>query len=229
MSEKKKQNELNLTATEKMEGKLNSFLGRNRIVLIIISCVVVVAIAVLCIVSSVTTKSLENSFDKIDQLETTYSEVLAMDKKATDYQTKYDEMMSQLTTMSKGTKYPALKAQYLLASMSYEDKDYQAAIDGFFAVYQKAKGSYLGSLCLTNAAVAAEDKGDDALALEYYTKVWDEFGTKAAESPKALFNQARLQQKGGDTTLAKATFQQLIDQFPNSEFAKLAKSVVVTL
>ena len=57
----------------------------------------------------------------------------------------------------------------------------------------------------------------------------DEYGNNAAESPKALFGQARLQEKAGNIDLAKATFQQLADQFPSSEFAKLAKNKLVIL
>jgi TolA-binding protein len=70
---------------------------------------------------------------------------------------------------------------------------------------------------------------NDALALEYYTKLIDEYGNNVAESPKALFGQARLQEKSGNTELAKATFQQLADQFPSSEFAKLARNKLVLL
>ena len=71
--------------------------------------------------------------------------------------------------------------------------------------------------------------GSDTLALEYYTRIIDEYGFTAAESPKALFGQARLQQKMGNLELAKATFQQLADQFPNSEFAKLATNSLAVL
>lgn len=228
MSKKNKKDEVELTSSEKMEGKLNSFLSRNRMLLIIICAVIVAALIVFIIVDNVSASNTEKQFDKIDQLETTYSELNAADATSEGYQAKVDDLKAQLQDFAKGKKYPSLKAQYLLATMAFNEKDYQTALDGYDAVYQNAKGSYLGSLALTNAAVAAEEKGDDAKALEYYTKVWDEFGVSAAEAPKALFNQARLQQKS-DATLAKATYQQLIDQFPQSEYAKLAKSVIISL
>jgi len=229
MSDKKKMEESPITKTEIVEGKVDSFLGTYKNILIIIGVAIVALIIVLIIIFKVNNQNLEKSFDQIDKLESTYTEIQAMDKTASDYQTKYDDLKKQLVGLSQGKKYPALKAQCILATMAYEEKDYDTALKGFLAVYEASKNTYLGSLALTDAAVVCEDKGDVDKALEYYTKVWDTYGTKAAESPKALFNQARLQQKKGDATLAKATFQQLIDQFPSSEYAKLAQSVIITL
>lgn len=229
MSNKSKKGDVDITKTEVVEGKVYSFLDTYKYVLIAVGVAILVAVITLIIVDTVRSNNLEKAFDKIDQLESTYSQVMALDKTTDDYKTKYSDLKSQLESMSKGKTYPALKAQYLLATMAYDDKDYETAKTGFYAIYEASKQTYLGSLSLTNAAVAAEDSGDDATALEYYTKVWDEYQTTAAEAPKALFNQGRLEQKKGDVTLAKATFQQLIDQFHNSEYAKLAKTIVVTL
>ena len=64
--------------------------------------------------------------------------------------------------------------------------------------------------------------GNVQLALEYYTRIIDEFGFEVPEAPKALFAQARLEEGRGNIELAKATFQQLADQFPYTEYGKLA-------
>ncbi|MFA7128006.1 MAG: tetratricopeptide repeat protein, partial [Sphaerochaeta sp.] len=173
--------------------------------------------------SGVSKSNLNKQFDLIDQLETTYSEIQAMDSEEEGYQAKYDDLLAQLTDLaSKNDKYPALKAEYVLGMISFEKKEYQKAVDSFLAVHAKAEGNYLGSLSLSNAAASAEELGNDSLALEYYTQLIDEFGFTAAESPKALFGQGRLQEKSNNLDLAKATFQQLADQFPSSEYAKLA-------
>jgi tetratricopeptide (TPR) repeat protein len=229
MSDKKK-DKVELTKTQMVEGKLNSFLGNNRKVLLIFCVAVVLVIATIAIASSVNSSVLNKQFNQIDLLSTTYSELQAADKDAADYQQKVDDLVAQLTELaSKNKKYPALKAQYLLGMQSFDQKDFQKAMDSFLAVYTNAKDSYLGSLSLSNAATCAENLNNDALALEYYTQLIDEYGNAVAESPKALFGQARLQEKGGNTELAKATFQQLADQFPNSEFAKLARNKLVLL
>ncbi|MGE4583334.1 MAG: tol-pal system YbgF family protein [Sphaerochaeta sp.] len=216
--------------TERIEGTLNGFLAKHKKALIIAAAVLVVVLVTVGIIASVNHKNLLKEFDTVDQLGKSYSDLQAMGTDAEGYQAKYDELVKNLNDLAaKGKKYPNLKAEYLLGMVSFEKKDYQKAMDSFLSVYSDANGSYLGSLSLTNAAVSAEELGNDSLALEYYTKVIDEFGLTAAEAPKALFGQARLQEKSGNAELAKATFQQLADQFPSSEFSKLAKDKLAFL
>jgi len=219
-----------LTLAERIEGSLNGFFGRNKKTLIVVALIVVVGLATLGIVLSVSQNNLQEQFNEIHQLEASYVELQAMGSDNEAYQETYDELVASLTDLAgKGSKYPSQKAEYLLGMIAFQDEAYQKAIDSFLSVYSNADGSYLGSLALANAAAAAEELGNDSLALEYYTKIIDEFGFTAAESPKALFGQARLQEKSGNTELAKATFQQLADQFPTSEFAKLAINRVALL
>lgn len=219
-----------LTLAERMEGSLNSFLAKNKMILIIVAAVLVVALIALGIVTSVNQKNLQAQFDQVDKLESSYAELQILGSEDATYQAKYDELLAGLQDLAgKGKKYPSLKAEYLLGMVAFEKEEHQKALDSFISVYNKASDMYLGSLSLTNAAVSAEELGNDSLALEYYTKVIDEFGMSAAEAPKALFAQARLQEKSGNTELAKATFQQLADAFPTSEFAKLATNRLALL
>jgi len=221
----KKKVEPELTLAERIEKALNSLLGKNKMVFIIVLLVIVVTLIGIGIGSSISNSNLNKQFNQLDELEATYAEIQAMDSEAADYQTKYDELLAQLQDLSgKKVNYPALKAEYLLGMVAFEKKEYQKALDSFFSVYGKSKETYLGSLSLSNAAAAAEELKNPTLALEYYTKLIDEFGFSAAEAPKALFAQGRLQEADGNVDLAKATFQQLADQFPTSEFGKLAQN-----
>ena len=226
----KKKVDKELSVAERLEVSLNSMLGKNKKVLLIALVVIVVALIGLGIGSSVSKSNLNKQFNLIDELEATYAEIQGMDSEAADYQTKYDELLAQLQDLSgKNAKYPALKAEYLLGMVAFEKEEFQKALDSFFTVYGKSKETYMGSLALSNAAAAAEELKNSTLALEYYTKLIDEFGFSAAEAPKALFAQARLQEAGGNVELAKATFQQLADQFPTSEFGKLAQNRLALL
>jgi len=226
----KKKVETELTLAERLESALNSMLGKNKKVLLIVLIVIIVSLIGLGIVSSVSKSNLNKQFNLIDELEATYAEIQGMDSEATDYQAKSDELLAQLQDLAgKNANYPALKAEYLLGMVAFEKEEYQKALDSFFSVYGKSKDTYMGSLSLSNAAAAAEELENPTLALEYYTKLIDEFGFSAAEAPKALFAQARLQEAGGNIELAKATFQQLADQFPGSEFGKLAQNRLALL
>ncbi len=226
----KKKVDTELTLAERLERSLNSMLGKNKKYFLIALLIIVLALIGIGIGTSVSKSNLNKQFNLIDELEATYAEIQAMDSEAADYQTKYDELLAQLQDLAgKNANYPALKAEYLLGMVAFEKKEYQKALDSFFSVYGKADGTYMGSLALSNAAAAAEELKDTNLALEYYTKLIDEFGFSAAEAPKALFAQGRLQENGGNLELAKATFQQLADQFPTSEFGKLAQNRLALL
>ncbi|MGH0054396.1 MAG: tetratricopeptide repeat protein [Sphaerochaetaceae bacterium] len=227
---KNKKDAAEITLAERIERSLNRFLGNNRKLLLIVVIVIIVGLATLGIVLSVRQNNLQEQFDQIDQLEDSYTAFQALGSDDESYLETYDELVAGLTELSdKGSNYPNLKAEYLLGMIAFQTEEYQKAVDNFISVYSEADGSYLGSLSLTNAAVAAEELGNDSLALEYYTKIIDEFGFNAAESPKALFGQARLQEKEGNIELARATFQQLADQFPTSEYAKLATNRLALL
>ena len=227
---KNKKEAADLTLAERIEHSLNGFIVRYKKLLIIILAVVIVGLITLGIVSSVNQKNLQEQFNQIDELMASYAQLQMADIEDASYQSSYDALVTSLTDLSaKGKKYPNLKAEYMLGMLSFEKEAYQNAMQAFLSVYSNAKGSYLGSLSLTNAAVAAEELGNNTLALEYYTKVLDEFGFSAAEAPKALFAQARLQEQAGNIELARATFRQLADQFPNSEFARLATNRLALL
>jgi len=226
----KKKIEPKLSVAERLERSLNSMLGKNKKVLLIALIVIVVALVGLGIGTSVVKNNLNKQFNLIDELEDSYATLQGMDSEDALYQGKYGELLAQLKDLaSKGSKYPALKAEYVLGMIAFEKEEYQKALDSFYSVYGKSKETYMGSLSLSNAAAAAEELNNSALALEYYTKLIDEFGFSAAEAPKALFAQGRLQEKGGNVELAKATFQQLADQFPGSEFGKLAQNKLALL
>jgi len=229
MSDKKKEKE-QLTGSQKLEGALNRFLAKYLKAGIVVLLAIVLVLIGLGIGSSVSKKSQQAQFDLIDRLQSSYQDLSVMDSEDAAYQEAYDTLVGDLNALATKSKgYPGLKATYILGMLAYEHDDYQGALDTFKQVYDRSKQTYMGSLALANAAASAENLGNDALALEYWTRIIDEYGFTAAESPKALFGQARLQQKMGNIDLAKATFQQLADQFPTSEFAKLATNSLAVL
>ncbi len=229
MSDKKKDTD-QLTGVQKIESAMNRFLAKYLKAGAVVLIVIIVAIIGLGIGSSVSKKSKQAQFDQIDQLQSAYQAYAVMDSEDASYQKAYDDLVSGLKALEAKSKgYPAQKATYTLGMLAFEKEEYQEALDAFKKVYDSAKQTYLGSLALANAAASAENLGNDSLALEYWTRIIDEYGFTAAESPKALFGQARLQQKSDNLDLAKATLQQLVDQFPTSEFAKLATNSLAVL
>jgi tetratricopeptide (TPR) repeat protein len=219
-------------APGKLEAKFTAFLGAKKRLLLIIAAAIVAAVVILWIALSVADRTANAAQLKIDNLQGSYQEWAFLEDKSTSEAVSAKEnLLAGLQELADkgGSSYPALKATYLLGLVSYEDGAYQDALQAFLRVSERGKDVYLASLALYNAGVASEQLGDATKALEYYQSVYDRFGAQAPESPKALFSVARLHEANNSMDLAKAVFQQLADEFPASEYAKLAKSRLVVL
>jgi len=221
MSDRK--SDVELTVAEKIEVKLGRFFSRWGVVMGYIAIVVFIAAIALVSIGVYESKKQNKQFNTVDLLQNDYFALLTLGQDDEAYAQNRSDLLDGLNAMAtKGKGYPAIKAKYLLGMMAFDEESYQEAIDTFNAVYQMGKGTYFPPLALANAAASAENMGNVQLALEYYTRIIDEFGFEAPEAPKALFAQARLEEGRGNIELAKATFQQLADQFPYTEYGKLA-------
>ena len=227
----KKSKNTEYTATEKIAIKTEGFFQRNIKWLIIVAILIVLAVAAVAIVSVVNNNKNEENFNAVYSLEQSYNNLLTLDDTTSEYTTASDAFLADADALIAGAKgYPSLKAEYLKGLYYANVEDYANALTAFESVANKSNDTYLGPLALMNAAAVAENNGDQAKALEYFNKVWDDYGADAAESPKALFNIGRIYESQGDVELAKATYQQLVDQYSTtSEYAKLAESRIVLL
>jgi TolA-binding protein len=200
--------------------------------LMIIGIVLLVALIGLWIGLSVANSNADKNQLLIDNLQESFTTWSSLDDKTSaQAQDSFNSLVAELNTLAAkgGSAYPVVKAQYLLGLAYYAQEDYEKSRTYFLEAANKGKGTYMESLSIMNAAAVSEQLGDNAKALEYYQSVWDTFGSSAAEAPKALFSVARLHESNGNTTLAKAVFQQLADEFPTSEYAKLAQTRLVIL
>ena len=65
------------------------------------------------------------------------------------------------------------------------------------------------------------------LRCKYY-QVYNDY-MESGVAPKALFNAARIYMQQGNTQLAQATFAQVADYYPSSEYGMLAASLANVL
>lgn len=216
----------------KLEGRFARFFGTHTTLLIVIGIAVVVVVAGLWIGLSVSERNALENQRAIDELQVSYSEWAALEDKSTpEAQAAMEELVTKLSDLAgkRAKSYATIKAQYLLGLVSYTNGEYAEARTHFEQAAKKGEGTYLASLSYYNAAVASEQLQDTAKALEYYQIVYDRYGDESAEAPKALFSIARLYEAENELRLARAVFQQLADEYPASEYAKLAKSRLLFL
>jgi len=212
----------------RVEESLALFFQKNKSVLIISVAVIVLALAILIITLAVSSSQAEKNQQLIDELSLQYDEWISSSE--TDSAVPQDLIQGlEALTSTKKSAYPALKAEYLLALISAGQEQWSDAASRLETLAKNGKDTYFASLAWFNLAVVSEAMGDSEAALGYYQQVYDETEGRAAESARALLSVARLHEEAGDTDLAKAVLQQLADEFPESEYAKLALSHLVLL
>ncbi len=235
MKEKNK----NLTGSQKVESKLNDFLVKRKNLVITIAIVIVVAIVAVCVTVTVIQNRTESRFNALSDIEGQYNAFYMLDPDSDEYAASLSEFNSAvdaLVSASGLNSYPGAKAMLLSADLAYSREEYQEAVDGYAAVAEAQRETYLGQLALMNEAAAYENLGNQTVALELYNEVFDTYGQNSPFAPKALFNAARLYEATGNTELARATFQQLTGLYlvseigaEPSEYAKLAEAYLVTM
>ena len=222
MAKKNLVKEEKLSAEEQLMGKISGFFHNNRLVVIIISAVIVVGLLASIIIVNAVASSKEKAQEKVSLLEETYFNLLA--EETPDWTTLEDD----LNAMVKGSSYASVKSAYLLGLVYYGQEKYADAQAAFEKAYGLNKKAYLASSSLVNAAASAEALGDTAKALELYNQVYNDY-PESGVAPKALFNVARIYMQQGNTQLAQATFAQVADYYPSSEYGLLSKNIINVL
>ncbi len=216
----------------RVEHTLSSFIHKNKIILIITGIALIAIFVGLWIGISVSNKNAETHMARIDEITEQYTTWAALEDvtsaEAIELSNTLKTDLQKFATM-KNTSYPSVKGSYLLGMIAFKEGDFETAKSEFLSASEKGKETYLAPLSLFNVAVTSEHLNDTTGALEYYQRVYDLSNGDAAQSAKALFNVARLHETNNDIELAKAVFQQLKDEYPNSEYGKLASSKLVLL
>ena len=222
---------------QKVEDKLNSFIGKYSKAFIAIAVVLIVVIIGLC-VALVTIQNRTNSrFDAMTALEGEYNTLLQMDPESAEYADEtaaFIASCNELVSSAGIDTYPGAKAMYLLAELAYADQDYQAAADYYAQIAAAQSGTYLAPLCIMNQAACYENLQDNATALELYRSVLDTYGDNSAYAPKAMFSIGRIYDAQGETALAQAEFETLTGLYlvpekggTPSEYARMAEAYLI--
>ena len=151
-----------------------------------------------------------------------YAEVLAQETP------DWTALVADLKANIKGGSYPSVKSAYLLGLAYYHQDDYANAQSAFEQAYNLNKDIYLASEALANAAACADAQGNTSRALELYNQIYNDY-PESGSAPKALFNVARIYYQMDNIQLAQATFAQVADYYPNSEYGKLALNLASVL
>lgn len=221
-----------VSKTEILAGHTEGFLRTHSRLFAIIAAVVIVAVIAIGIIYFASSSSTEERYETLYTLESEYNSLLLIDETSDEYSSAVSSLKSSLDSFisdNKITSYEGAKANMILADILFLEENWEEAYAIYLAVAEANEDNYLGQLNYMNAAAAVENAGDTAEALRLYNLVFDTYGINAPMAPKALFNQARIEESQGNLDLATTIYNQLIDQYQSSYYSALAESKLLVL
>lgn len=214
--------------------KLNDFIQKNRKIMAI--CLVGVIAAIIILVASITIRNQLQSkaLSSVDDFENRYQVIrpiiMAEDAGAADGNEELWTLQDDLAVFQKkNSGYAAARAFALSAAIYQDRKNWQDAETAWINAAKSAEKTYFAPIAYFNAAVAAEEQGSSARALDLYNKSL-EYGTSFPAAARAQFSIARIQETMGDKTAALVSYQILISKWPQDQiWANLAHSRILAL
>jgi tetratricopeptide (TPR) repeat protein len=215
---------------KKFSEKLDGFIRGQRVVILSVFAVIVAAVIVLAVYSAVTSTQATASTLKVEQLSSDFSAWASLEDAA-----KKAEAEKSLTGGLEGLikKWPkqfaSARAYSILARMAEMNKDWSKSEQAWLSIYKGFPKTYLAPIALQNAAVAAEERGANDVAVKHYQLVVDKYTGKAVGVPHALFAIGRLSEDSKDFAAALASYEKLVASYPDDDWTKLAKDRIIAL
>ncbi len=206
--------------------KVNEFLTRYRRIFFVIIGIIVVALVVYSVSAAVYSNFTENALTKIDTI--TYNLTNDSQKLSADELSKRRTAATKEATpyLNKGG-IVGVRANMLVADISYENKDFAAAEKYWVSAAEAKKNVYTSPLSYFNAAVCYEETKDTTNAIKYYQLAAD--AEDFMLSAHALFNLGRLQENASNFDAAQKSYQKIIDNGNGGSWGNLAKSRILAL
>ncbi|MDR1398300.1 MAG: tetratricopeptide repeat protein [Treponema sp.] len=209
--------------------KLSDFLQKRRKTLAFCAIGIVAILVILIAVFSISDMLQSRALAQVEEFTRRYETLLPLitdESKATDVQVLIDELSA---FAPKHAGYTGARGYLLLASIYAEQKNWAEAEKAWDAGAKVGAKTYLAPVCLFSAAVAAEEQGNVAEAIERYTQCVAFADTFPAAS-RAQFSIGRLQEAQGNKDAALAAYREIPSRWPSdTTWASLAQSKIIFL
>lgn len=208
---------------------LSVFLANNRIPLLVIAAVIFVGLLGTGIYTTVHQKRIEKSAVAAENLQELFDEWQSADE------ADKSEIEEQLLTDAEAAledfsgMYAAQRARMLRGRLFFAQDEWEKAVDDFEALAQKFPNSYLAPMALMSAAVAYEHMEEYDSAISLYQRVRDEYADSFPNVSYALFSIGRLYEKTENESAAIEAYNEIIDNFSQSNWTNLARDRIIYL
>lgn len=206
--------------------KVSTFLEKNKKVFLIGLICVILAIAGFICGTLAGSSSKKKDLAKIDAISfaLTNNSASLTDE---DLVAKINETMDALDAFNKKGGVVGVRANLLSAELAYQKEDYSKAVDFYNAAASKGKKSYTAPIAFYNLGSCYEKLNNLDAAAENYKKAADnaDYILKA----HAKFSYGRVLETQGKYAEAVAAYTELNDKNPDDNWAKLAKTRIISL
>lgn len=207
--------------------KLSAFLGKNRIVLLAILCLLVLGVVAYAVAFSVYSSSVKKNLDVVEMIE--YSLLKdAADLEESAVTARQDTALSNLEPYLKKGGIVGARADMLAADIRMQRKEWDASRTLWLDAAAKRRKTYLAPICNFNAAVCSEELGDAESALKYYLLAAEnsEFTVRS----RAYFDAGRVKESLGDFEGAADLYEQIASlEYSNDIWNDLAQTRLIAL
>jgi len=214
--------------------QVNDFIQKNRKLLLISLAGIIGIIVILVTVFSVRDAMISGAYKKVDEFERRYQAVKQMMNSEYPDSDMINgnlglllEDLSQFGRRNSG--YAAARAYSIEANINEELQNWKAAETSWTNAAKAASKTYFAPVAFFNAAVAAEEQGNDTGAIDLYNKALD-YGNDFPAGPRAQFSIGRIRESMGDSNAAIAAYQTLVGRWPQDQiWVNLAHSRIIHL
>lgn len=209
-------------------GKVGAFLQAKSKVFGIISITLVILVAIFAVMLSVIDSSSVKKIAIVDNLSKRWEAI--KDQDVNSVSAERDAILTELSIYTTGIgAFSKSKALSLSAEIYAVSSDWIKAEESYFSAYKANTKSFQAPIALYNAACMAENRGDTTRALELYSLCDSLYGDSFYQMPRVLFSIARLQETLNDFSAANATYQRMLDDWPDDNWTDLANSRILAI
>ena len=216
-----------------------NFIQKNRKALLFTLGSIIVIIIGFIIFFSIQERLVLQAFIRIDELNTRYEDLVS----SVGFDEEHEQLvisnelrnsmhillddLAGFTGSNKG--FSAARAFALSANLHEIMSNWQEAEIAWTEAARAAPRTYFAPIAYFNAAVAAEEQGNNSRAIELFNMAVD-YGSDFPAAPRAQFSIGRILESQGDRLAAIAAYQSLVNNWPEDQiWANLAQSRILAL
>ncbi len=213
-----------------LKGKLSLAIEKYSYILLGLIIAVVFIVIGLLIYNSLQMKNLEKYTQQIESIQEDFENLVNLtdEDKLVSAKKEIEEKLNLLIDGGK-KNYVLQRALFIRATMFFQNEDWDKSIEDFNLLADLFPNSYLAPIALINAAIAFEESGKIDEAIEEYNIVVNNYSSVSSEISNVYFSIGRLFEQKSDKSAALEAYNNLLDNFPDSNWTNLARSRIIYL